>query len=157
MDADENTAPAGGEEGGLTPAPTDGAPGAPAAAAAGHARRQSRMAPLALLTVGVSAAVYGASFHQIHMVEPRQEEFTVAVPVDRGPWQGAPGGWQNAPWPPSGPPIKFVKRHRTVDAPVSALEPAVNRAVAVDRITRDTRGKLVQAAARTSGPAFCPT
>ncbi len=167
MDADKLSAPAADGQGGSPPADgtrsvpdtsADGTRRVPDTGAAGPARRQSRMAPLALLAVGISAAVYGASFHRIHMVEPRQEEFSVAVPIAGAPWQGAPGSWRNAPQPPaSGPPVKFVKRRRTVDVLVSALEPAVNRAVTVERITRDTRGKLVQAPASVGGPAFCPT
>jgi hypothetical protein len=143
MDVNEKSPPAGADSRGVGPA--------------ADARSQSRIVPLALLAVGVAAAIYGASDHPIRLVEMHQEEFSVPVLGEPPSGPGVGDIFGGGPRRHSGPPVKFVKRQRTIETILSALEPAVNRAVAVGRITRTMAGKLVQAPANTKGPAFCPT
>ena len=54
------------------------------------------------------------------------------------------------------PPVKFVKRIRTIKTTAQEAEAAVNAAVTVGKLTRNERGEIVRAAS-TAGPGYCPT
>ncbi len=119
-----------------------------------------RFVPLLLLAAGVCAVVYGGFHHRIRVTETREEQITIAVPVERLPPSMPPGAPPGMfPFPPEafGPPVKFIQAVRTTKSTIDQWEPAVNRAVTVAGMVRGPEGEILRVSGAAAGPAFCPS
>lgn len=131
-----------------------------------------RFVPLLLFGVGTCAILYGGFFHRLPVTETREEEFTVAEPVEPEMPMGMPPGMESyvpygAPPLPSDdmppededmePPVKFVTKIRTIETTADELEWDLNVLMTFGGIERNEQGNLVRLTINTEGPALCPT
>jgi hypothetical protein len=119
-----------------------------------------RFVPLLLLAAGACAVVYGGFYHRIPVTETREEQISIAVPVERLPPAMPPGAPPGMfPFPPEafGPPVKFIQAVKTTKSTIDQRELAVNRAVTVAGVVRGQEGEILRVSSAAAGPAFCPS
>jgi hypothetical protein len=104
--------------------------------------------------------VYGGFYHRIPVTETREEQISIAVPVERLPPAMPPGAPPGMfPFPPEafGPPVKFIQAVKTTKSTIDQRELAVNRAVTVAGVVRGQEGEILRVSSAAAGPAFCPS
>ena len=121
--------------------------------------------PVALLSGGLASLIYGAKFHSVPVVEERETEMTIEIPLPLppgGPFDGGsrfagPPSFPGAP-PFGGPPPfvkKTIKRIDTVTVDESEL--SLTREVTVGGVALLPSGEIKRTYSGDAGPALCPT
>ena len=122
-----------------------------------------RSLPILLLVVGIASIIYGARFHTQVVLEDREEEVDILIPL-----AGAGGmGFQLPGDPALGPPganlgpddsPSFIKekRTRTITSEKIVVEPILCREVSIGGVRLLESGELQQTYSGRP-PSLCPT
>jgi hypothetical protein len=113
-----------------------------------------------LLSGGVASLIYGAMFHATAVVEKREKDVTIEVPLPLPPPRPFEGG---SPFGRPGfrEPVPMIKKtvKQSELVAVNELEPSLMREVTVGGVARQPSGevKRVENESGGEGPALCPT
>ena len=120
--------------------------------------------PGLLLIGGLGSLIYGAMFHKASVVEERETETTIDVPLGLPP--ARPFGEMSPPGMPPFPggapmdaaPAVIKKKVKRVDrVTVEMSEPSMIRDVTVGGLALSKSGELERTYSGDAGPAMCPT